>query len=384
MRRIRFQRPAFELRTSFGYSNLMFLVAGEIIPRVTRLGWDRFVARRIFRPLGMRRSNTSVTRLARAGNVATPHRLEGGRIVAIPYVNVDNHAPAGAINSSAKEMARWLLLQLSGGVYRGRRLVKPEIIAETRRSHTLIPLGDRSRKLIPSRHFLTYGLGWFLSDYRGRLVVHHTGGLDGMFSYVGFLPEEGLGVVVLTNLEGHLLNKALPHRVYDAYLGLGSRDWSERFLAAHRQKVARREKKKRARLAARLSGTRLTHQLAAYAGRYSSPVYGRATITHRRGGKLELRMGAHPKISAALTHWHRDTFRCVWSNRSWGEGFITFDLADDGRIRQFRTRVRPEWLDTREYTFVRGRGKETKFWGRGKETKFAPSPNGLSPAIAAI
>ena len=226
---IRFIKPTFDFRTGFGYSNLMFLVAGEIIPRVTSTSWDDFIQQQFFTPLGMKRSNTSFRELEKAANVATPHGLDQGKVVPIPHDNVDNIAPAGAINSSANDMAQWLLLQTGDGMHDGHRVVAPVVIAETRKPQNLQPISDRRKALNPWTHFSTYGLGWGLSDYQGRLVVSHTGGLNGMISMVAMLPEENLGVVVLTDFDTHPLTASVVYHVFDAYLGVDSRDWDKRY-----------------------------------------------------------------------------------------------------------------------------------------------------------
>lgn len=352
MRRIRFQEPAFDFRTGFGYTNLMYLVAGEIIPVVTKRSWSDFIKERFFKPLGMTRSNTSVKDLATTSNVARPHMIKSGRVTAIEYVNVDNVAPPGAINSSVKDLAQWLRLQLADGKLDGEQLVDAAVIKETRKAHTLVPLGDVARKLYPTAHLAAYGLGWGLMDYRGRLVVRHGGGLDGMFSFTGLMPEERLGVVVLSNLEDHDLTTALVYHIFDAYLGVEFQDHSARFYNFHQEIAKKHGKDRQATRKARMVGTKLTHARPEYSGSYESRVYGKATIKYKNG-RLTLHLGAHPQIIGAMSHWHHDTFRCEWKNSTFGESFIYFDFDDQMEIKQFRVKVRPDWIDTREYVFKR-------------------------------
>jgi len=352
IRRVRYQEPAGDFRASFGYSNLMFLVAGELIPAVAGASWDEFVAERLFRPLGMRRTRTSVQDLEGMENVATPHTRVDGDLVPISYVNVDNHGPAGAINSSANDMARWLELQLGYGFYAGNQLVDSTVISETRKPHTLLPVSETAKELNPWTHFANYGLGWVLADYRGRLLVYHTGGLDGMYSYTGFLPEENLGVVVLTNADNHNLIRALPHHIYDLYLGADFQDWSRRYRNAYEERERRRDEEKQKQKESRVPGTHPSHPLEDYAGRYESAVYGEAEIEWS-DGRLTLHPKAHPHVTGTLEHWQYDTFLCTWTSRVWDESWVHFELGDDGRAVRFRMKVRPDWIDTREYTFVR-------------------------------
>ncbi len=352
IQRIRFIEPGYDFRTGFGYSNLMFLVAGEIIPRAGGASWDDFVRQRFFTPLGMARSSTTLAELLAATNVAAPHGLIDGKVVPIPHDNVDNIAPAGSINSSANDMARWLLLQTGNGAYDGRQVVDPSVISETRTLHNAIPVGEAATKLNPWTHFSGYGLGWGLSDYRGRLLVSHTGGLNGMISMVAIVPEENLGVVVLTNFDTHPLSRAVTNTILDAYLGADDQGWDQRYADVVQKLRDRRELEGKARDQAHLANTKPSLPLEAYAGRYTSAVFGDAQVT-LVGGVLTLTPTSHPGIIGRLDPWQLDTFLCAWSDAVWDQSLVYFDLDDAGAVTQLRFTVRPEWLDTKEYVFVK-------------------------------
>lgn len=352
MERIRFIEPAYDFRTGYGYSNLMFLVAGEIIPRVTDMSWDEFIEQQFFEPLGMDRSSTGAEAFETTANVATPHGLDGDAVVPIPHDRTDSIAPAGSIVSSANDMARWLLLQTGNGSYAGEQLVDPPVIAETRKPHNLLQVSAPGKEINPWTNFSTYGLGWSVSDYRGRLMVSHGGGLNGMISFVGMLPEEGLGVVVLTNFDTHGMTRSVVYRVFDAYLGADSVDWLQRYGDAMQQFVDGRALAKTARSEARIQNTSPSLPIESYAGRYQSAVYGGAVIT-LDDGVLVLDPKAHPEITGRLEHWQHDTFLCTWSDRVWDQSLVFFDLDDTGKVAQFRFTVRPDWLDTLEYVFVK-------------------------------
>lgn len=356
LRRIRYQEPVYDLRTGYGYTNQMFLVAGEVILSVTGRTWDDFIAERFFRPLGMNRSNTSVKTLEKMANVAAPHLLAEGRLLPIPYLNVDNAGAAAAINSSVNDLAQWLRLQLAQGVFNGEQLLDSAVIEETRKPHTLRQVSAANRKFNPFTHFSLYGLGWDLSDYRGRLIVSHTGGLDGMFSYTGFMPEENIGVAVLTNREDHSLMQALALHVYDAYLGVDFQDWSARYLERNRRRDQIEREAHERLLAARVANTKPSHSLQYYAGSYHNDIYGEVKI-ELANDKLTLYPLAHPGITGALEHWQYNTFRCKWSSPVWQESFVYFELNDAGAVACFRVKVRPDWVDTLEYTFEKIRGE---------------------------
>jgi CubicO group peptidase (beta-lactamase class C family) len=352
--RARFLEPVFDFRTGFGYSNLMFLVAGQIIPRVTESSWDDFIDQRLYSPLGMERSTTGFAELEARVNVATPHTVIADVIVPIPHDDIDNMAPAGAIYSSARDMAQWLLLQTGNGSYGGKQLVAPEVIEETRKPHNLQQVSNRAKELNPWTHFSAYGLGWALSDYRGRLVVSHGGGLPGMVSSVAMLPEENLGVVILTNYDIHGLRQSVVNHVIDAFLGADPVDWDDRYFEIIHKILDAREQAKTARDEARVTGTAPSHSLEDYVGLYANTVYGEAEIT-LEDGVLTIDPKAHPAVSGRLEHWQFDTFLSTWTDHFWDQSLIYFELDDAGTVSTLRFTVRPDSLDTMEYVFVKQR-----------------------------
>jgi CubicO group peptidase (beta-lactamase class C family) len=352
MAKIRHIRPAYSFRSGYGYCNMMFLVAGQLIPAVTGMSWDDLIKTRFLDPLGMSRSKTSVQDLETEENVAIPHEFDEGRPHPVPYRDRSGMAPAGGINSTAGEMARWLLFQLNQGQVDGQQLVDSAIIKETSNPHTPIPIPPAGNKLFPSRHFWFYGLGWRLMDYQGRLVVEHTGGLDGMISRVTLLPEENLGVVVLTNALPNSLPLALSYSIVDAYLYAPERDWDQVGREQDREEAAGREKKAEQMSQSRIPDTHPSLPLAAYAGDYLSSLYGRATVSEENGG-LSLRLLGHPGILGQLEHWHHDTFLCRWSDPIFDRSLVPFITDGQGQVEEFRLKVREDWIDPLEYRFSR-------------------------------
>ncbi len=256
LKRVRFARPASSFRSKFGYQNIMFLAAGQVVPAVTGKSWDDFVTERLFKPLGMQASGTSVTALPEGGDVATPHERVEEKVQTVPWRNIDNVGPAGSINSSALDMARWVRFQLGDGNFEKNRLLSSGTLGEMHKPQTVIPLEGPTAKLYPHSHFRTYGLGWFLHDYRGRLVVEHGGNIDGMSALVTLLPEEKLGLVVLTNRGATSLPAAVKYHVFDAYLHAAPEDWVKQIVAVEKgirriQKEAEAKDEK-----ARASGTK--------------------------------------------------------------------------------------------------------------------------------
>jgi CubicO group peptidase (beta-lactamase class C family) len=337
VRRMRFLKPVAGLRSRFTYQNQMYLAAGLAVERLSGLNWDEFVRKRIFDPLGMKASNTSIGSLKGQENVATPHAKIQGAISTLPYRSIDSYAPAGAVNSNAFEMAQWVRLQLGGGTFEGKQLLSPALFRQTHALHTPIPVSPLTEKLFPTTHFQGYGMGWFLRDYRGRKVVEHGGNVDGMSAQIGMIPEEKLGIVILTNRDNSPLPEALMYYVFDAYLGGAGVDLNAEYLKV----VAEGEKQKAAQLKAfaekRTANTKPSAALEKYAGTFSNDLYGDAQVSHE-GGRLRLRFG--PGVEGELEHWQDDTFLIVWGNplfvEAVGKTPVTFTVDKGGAVNEMK------------------------------------------------
>jgi CubicO group peptidase (beta-lactamase class C family) len=352
LRRVRFLAPSWSFRSQFGYQNLMYLAAGEVVEEVAGKSWDDVVTERIFAPLGMRASSTSVKALQGRENVATPHAKIEKQVRLIPYRNIDNIAPAGSINSNVMEVAQWVRLQLGRGEYRGQRLLSDSVIREMQTPQVIIRREGGWELMAPASDFLMYGLGWFLNDYRGRKVVQHGGNIDGMHALVGMLPEERLGVVILTNLSPNYLTYAVMHRVFDGYLGAQPTDWSRRLLASFDSLRAVGEAQQKRMEEARVTGTQPSLSLERYAGTYTHEMYGDAVVEHE-GGELVLRRG--PAFVADLEHWHHDTFRANWRDAALGRSFVMFTLDPTARVSKLEVQGLAEFRRAPDASATAGR-----------------------------
>jgi len=193
LRRVRFLQPSWSFRAQFGYQNIMYLAAGQIVGRAAGTTWDDFVKRRLFAPLGMESSVTSIRPLSSMADVATPHAEIEDTVRVVPWRNIDNIAPAGSINSNVLDMAQWVRLQLGKGKFGGTQLISSAQIEEMHTPHTIIRWEPIWKVLFPEANFFEYGLGWFLQDYRGKKVVHHGGNIDGMSALVTMIPSDNFG-----------------------------------------------------------------------------------------------------------------------------------------------------------------------------------------------
>jgi CubicO group peptidase (beta-lactamase class C family) len=310
---------------------------------------------RLFTALGMKRTLTAQADLLKANNVATPHNSLNGTMRAIRYGNVDNIGAAGAIKSSALDMAQWLRLQLGRGTYEGRKLFGLDRSREMWTPHTVLGgISEQAEKFNPTRHFYLYGLGWILSDYQGRLVISHGGGLDGMISQVALLPEEKLGVVVLTNSETPL-STILANKVFDVFLAVTPRDWSAEYGARSKanEEASNAEAKKRED--ARVPNTKPSLPISAYAGTYTGAMFGDAQVTEENG-KLVLRLLPSSLFIGDLEHWHFDTFRVKWRDSivyPFPRGFVTFTLNAQAKPDEMKIDVPNPDFDFKELEFRR-------------------------------
>jgi CubicO group peptidase (beta-lactamase class C family) len=327
LRRARHLPPSEGFRTQYGYHNIMYIAAGEVVGAASGRSWDDFLAERIFTPLGMTRSTTRAEVLATRENVSVSHTRVDGRVQAVERRDYDNIGGAGAAFSSAREMAQWVRLQLGGGSYAGKRLLAAATLKEMHTPQTVMRSDSVAERLFPDTHFRAYGLGWFLQDYRGRKLVHHSGSINYTRTQVGMIPAEGIGVVVIANLSSSNLQLALMYRVLDAFAGAPPRDWSGEYLALSRRARERSAEQERATDSARVPGTRPS--LAPEYRSGASDLAGEMRVAHENG-RLVLRYS--PDYVAELEHWHHDTFRAVWRRPGFGRAFITFTLDPRARV----------------------------------------------------
>ncbi len=355
IRRAQYLKPAYGFRSKFGYSNIMFMVAGEIVAKVSGKSWGDFLAERIFEPLGMKDSNIGTQALDGRDNVATPHSvLPDGRTVTVPYTNSIQIGSAGAINSNVHDMAQWLKMQLAMGEYDGKRILSDDNIWEMWSIHTVLNVSQRSKRMFPTRNFGGYGLGWQLFDHHGHKVVNHGGGLDGMVSYVAMAPDMKLGMVILTNsING--LPPVLMYKILDVYMGVEEKDWSRFYLertkeaekrqAEAEKKVPVEKKKKRKTPAVNLED---------YVGTYTCQMYGDAVVKMEKG-KLVLDFAPAPVLTSDLEYWQYDTFdlklRRIFSFIPEGKGNVQFIRDMKGNVTEMKVDIpnRDFWFQELEF-----------------------------------
>jgi CubicO group peptidase (beta-lactamase class C family) len=328
LRRARYLPPTRGFRSEYGYHNVMYIAAGEVVAALSGMSWDDFIAQRLFEPLGMTRSTTRAAVVETRDNVAASHTNVDGRVQAVPRRNYDNIGGAGAVFSSVRDMAQWIRLHLNHGMYEGTRLLSPQTMRELHMPQMVIRTDTATERMFPHTNLRAYALGWNVQDYHGRKLVHHSGSLNWTRTQIGMVPAEGIGVVVIANYGNSNLQLAVMYRVIDALMGLPARDWSAEYLAIARRA---RERSSAAPAAERITGTQPSLGVEGYAGTYTSELYGDVRLTIEDG---RLVLSYAPDYVADLEHWHHDTFRANWRRAGFGRAFVTFGL--DRRARAAR------------------------------------------------
>lgn len=350
VRRARYLKQAYPYRSGYGYSNIMFVAAGEVVAAVTGGRWEDALRRTILRPIGMNSTVLSVDDLKGKANVATPHGEENGVVRTYPWYNWDNMAAAGGIISSVDDMAKWMRLQLNRGQWDTLHVWSEGQSRVMWTPHNNFVVGGPSPRAAHT-NFSGYGLGWDLRDYRGHLVVEHGGGYDGMFSHTLLVPDLKLGVIVLTNGMTGVADASTRH-VLEAYLGATDPDWMSDGVKREREAKERQKNQRLSADSTRLSGTKPSKPLAAYAGTYGGPLYGDATVAVE-GGKLVLRLLPNPDFVADLTHWHLDVFEVKWRKSfPWfGAGKVQFILNERSAVTEMMLNVPNNdfWFDELEF-----------------------------------
>jgi len=352
IKRAAYLKPNYGFRANYGYSNIMYLAAGQIVAEVSGLSWDEFIDQRILKPLGMKHTNTSITKLDLKGNTAIPHNDVEEDIIAINYLNWDNIGPAGSINSSAADMIKWIQFQLKKGKWDDQTLVSEKSLRELWSPQTIQRVSANSEKMWPSTHFKSYGMGWGLMDYHGKKVISHSGGYDGMISYTAFVPESKLGFVILTNKNSSLYYP-LSYKILDSYLSSDTTDWSNLFHGLIEKNKQAEIKEKEEKISERIAGTSPTFPLEKYAGSYISEIYGEVKVT-MKDNQLYLNFIPTPIFHSPLVHWQYNTFTLKFPDvPSLPEGKAAFILGQESEVVKLLIDVPNPDFDFTELEFIR-------------------------------
>jgi len=352
IKRFRLIKPDYSFRSKFSYQNGMYLVAGELCAAVAKTDWDKYIAERLFKPLGMTASSTSTRDLSAGGNVASPHDKVADKWAPVPWVNIDNVAPAGSISSSVADMAKWIQFQLGDGTVGDKRLLTSGSLKQMQSAQTVMPVEGLFAKLNPEAHLMSYGLGWMLSDYRGKKVVEHGGNIDGMSAQVGLLPEEKLGLVVLTNRDGNFLPRAVMRHIFDRVLDAPAHDWSAEMLKVEKFVQDIPKQREKSEEEKHVKDTKPSLALEKYAGEYKDALHGPLEVKATDGKLTATQHG----LTYDLEHWHYDTFRAARQDKRGDKVLVQFLLGKDGEVAGLTSEI----TEDESITMKRSAKSETK------------------------
>ncbi|MBL8886918.1 MAG: serine hydrolase [Phycisphaerales bacterium] len=338
-----------DLRSKWQYNNLMYMTAGCMEEKLTGKTWEENIRQRILVPLGMKRTTLNNDDSQKDSDFALGYRqdFETDDVVRFSFRDIAAMGPAGSINSSVKEMANWVRLNLAGGAFEGKRLIQAATLKELMTPQMSMGGGPTDNpEVIP----VGYAMGWFVEAYRGRRRLHHGGNIDGFTAMVSILPREQLGVVVLSNMNGSGLPDAATRHIFDRLTGMNAIDWSGQSLAQVASARTQAKQAKTALAATRKAGTQPSHPLEDYTGRFEHPGYGVLTIEKDATGK-ELTF-IYNGIVTPLEHWHYDIFSGRKSEKEFFfESFkLDFVTGTDGEIVGVRAAMEPA---EEPFTFTR-------------------------------
>ena len=326
VRRIAFLPLNKDLRETFQYNNLMFLTAGYLVGSINGTSWEDGLRQLVLTPLGMTRTNFSVRESQADADFSQPYRVRHDSIQKTPFRDITLIGPAGAINSSAEEMLKWVGLHLAGGKRGDTQVIQATTLRDMYRPYTPITgLGD-----YPELGPMSYGLGWFVDTYRGHYRAQHGGNIDGFTASVTLLPQDRIGLVVLDNQNGSPLPEIVARHAMDRLFAGTRRDWSAEFLARQKAGAVAALVSEQKKGVARVANARPAHALAEYAGVYSDSGYGPLTIELQRDTLAMIYNG----IRTRLQPWHYETFSALRNpaDPTFEDAKLTFRTNASGRV----------------------------------------------------
>ena len=332
--KMRLMKPAYSMRSSFMYQNLMYVVAGEVIHKVSGKTYDEFIQERLFTPLGMLHTYPNYSLSVKEPSHITPHFMYADSVIKpIPFIEPKGIDAAGGVWSNADDINKWMLFMLDSAKVNGKALLKPETYAAL-----FTPSSFSTNEFYPTAkltkpHWTTYGLGWFQEDYHGKMVNFHTGSLDGAVAICGLINDEHFGIYIFGNMDHTEVRHALMYKAMDLWVFNDDKnDWSKDFYKMYKDRAIAAKKEDTAFEAKRVLNTKPSLAIKAYAGKYSNEIYGGAVIVNNNDS---LRLQFPGNVNAKVSHWHYDTFLCTFEQEWFGKSWISFKLNDEGAIESF-------------------------------------------------
>jgi len=343
LKSFQYQKPVSAFRTKYDYDNLLYMVAGELVARVSGMNWATFVETKIMNPLGMTRSAGLYQNLKDKKNVAMPHAVKNGALKQIEtYTNSDpTFGAAGGIYANVNDLSKWMLLHLNGGKFGEglkSQLVSSANLKEMQRPHTFVGFNSKPRPPYIS-HFFAYGLGWFISDINGYVRYAHTGGLPGMLSQTMLIPELNLGVVVLSNTDpGGYIYDVLAHSIVDSYINV-KLDHITQASKALKSNVAESDSVTTAVWNSVKTAKTEHLKLENFIGTYHDNWFGDITIA-LKNGQLWFTSLHSSKLHGKMSYYKANTFAIHWDYQDMEcDAFATFSLDEEGNANAIKMKA---------------------------------------------
>jgi len=340
LKSFQYQKPTSAFRTKYDYDNLLYIVAGEVVTRVSGMTWNDFVEKRIMKPLGMERSASVYQTLKDRKNVAMPHAANKGTLKQIEtYTKSDGLVgAAGGIYASVTDLSKWMIMHLNGGKYgNGVQLVSPENHKEMLRPHTFIGFNGKPdpRSKI---HFNAYGLGWGINDQNGYVVFSHTGGLPGMLSKTTLVPELNVGVVILTNTDpGGYSYHTISRAIIDSYMGLKPLDR----LTPTAKQIQEMENAGDSVATAvwnTVKNAKANFKPEDFIGTFHDNWFGDVKIS-LKDGQLWFACVRSPKLTGKMSFYKANTFAIQWNYQDMNcDALASFTLDENGKANRISMR----------------------------------------------
>lgn len=322
--RARYLKPTSSFRSKYGYQNIMFITAAEVIKAVTDTSWSDYIKTHILDNLEMKHTNTSYEVYNNDDNTAKGHYKKESAMKVFTDTQIDNAHGALGINSSAIEMAQWIRLQLGKGKYNGKKIFSERQSSEMWSNQT--PIG-----------IMNYGLGWFIRYWNGKRMLNHGGGMPGMISDVTLVPEENFGFVILSNYETGMVG-AVRNYISDLFTNAEPKDWEKLMLDGFAKRHEAQEKEFKRREEIRAKDTKPSLPLEKYCGMYEDKMYGKAEVS-LKDGKLFLQFLPTPTFRGELKHYQYDMFYIDWEDEFLTRGWVKFDMNFNSDIKKMTFEV---------------------------------------------
>ncbi|UOE38669.1 serine hydrolase [Chryseobacterium oryzae] len=337
---VRYLKPENPFRTTLDYNNIMFIVAGEVITRISGLSWAEFIEQRIMKPVGMNASFGSYNRAKAIANKIDAHAPVDGKAVAITHDWNETANAAGGIMSNIKDMTIWAQFLLNNFTTKdGKKLVSDKNIQQLWSLQISSPV---SLKNSYDTNFYGYGLGWFLSDVKGHKQVQHTGGLNGTVTQFTLIPDMKLGIVVLTNQQSGAAFNTITNTVKDSYLGIADRNWlktySERMKKADGE-YSKQKKEAFAKSEAFRKEKNLHPRPEQFVGTYNDQWFGDIEISPV-GNTYRISCKNSPRLKGELLPFSNNSFIIKWDDRSYdADAYLIFNYDENGKAESAKMKA---------------------------------------------